>query len=957
MKFFRFMAGLFKLILWISIPLALGVGGLYLYTQTKDWNKDARVIADEVQRLTGRQLFIKGGVSFKFFPRPTLTLKDARLDNLPGAATDSLATIPQMIITPSLLSLVTGNSTVDDITLISPTIALEILPDGRKSWDLTIGRSTVGAATGTTLPIARVTLKDAVFKGYNQQTKYETKLLKVSGTIIPEGLQGAMKFNGTITRGDEQPLGLSFDTGAIASLGTIPLTASLQSGNSQFTMKGTLQDIGTNNAQYAFTMDGQLDQKLLPFGNRLARTANPLVKIAAQVSGHTKMLNITKLNIDGPAISGQGEGTIDLTKPRPSLKINLLLSQALLEANVLLPEGAATLTPTATPGQAATDPSFRVGDIGFGKYHEINLLNDVDIVFDLGITQAKFQKELLRNVRINVSSTPGGGLELRNLSVLLPGETSVEAKGTITDDGSVSDMAARFVGNIKVSGNSLKQFLSWLKVELPTIPKDKLNAFALSANAIFSKREVAVPALVARFDDTSISGGSAVVSNDPTKPSQVSLTMDNLNLDLYLPKFEDLIKEAGGSEQEAQYEKINAIQRRFDFLRVVQASFGATDLTFTINNLIYKGEPVSKASSRIRFGAAQLELSDIDIVAKNVQLHGKIQIDASGLRPFVNADLEVEDFNTADIPGLRLFFSSKQNTASVAQPEGQTAISERWSKDALDLHDMQAYDGKAHLFFRSLTHQNVLFENVTIQMHFKESFFTADSIRGNVFDGGKFDGNASFNIATQPTLSLSFALSNASIKEALLQLFNVKAISEGRFSTSGSISTIGNDIHSMIARLEGSLNLIVRGAKIEGFDLVTLTQSLAQILGAKQMRDLADAALRPGAPGSMYYDYAAGNVILSAGTLGMKDLEFFSPNFPPLFVNGNVNLAGWNYDIVLKTGLPLSPSGGFNLRREPADQDVPLFARIQGSIDNPTIVWEKGSIQKYWETRFYHQTP
>ena len=268
---------------------------------------------------------------------------------------------------------------------------------------------------------------------------------------------------------------------------------------------------------------------------------------------------------------------------------------------------------------------------------------------------------------------------------------------------------------------------------------------------------------------------------------------------------------------------------------------------------------------------------------------------------------------------------------------------------------MQAYDGKAHLYFRSLTHKNILFENVTVQLHFQENFLYADSIRGTVFDGGKFDGKAVLNIAAQPTLSLSFALSNASVKEALLQFFNVKSITEGRFSTSGSISTMGNDIRSMVSRLEGSLNLILRGAKIEGFDLVALTQSLAQILSAKQMRDLADAALRPGAPGSMYYDYAAGNLILSAGTLVMKDLQLYSPNFPPLSATGNVNLAGWNYDIVLKTGLPLGESGGFTLRREALDADVPLFARIQGSIDNPTFIWEKGAIQKYWEKRFYQR--
>ena len=950
MKFVHFIIGLFKLALWVCIPLMLGVGGLYIYSQTKDWNKEAKILTEEVYKATGRQLFIKGGVDFKFFPRPTLTLKDARLDNIPGAATDSLVTVPELIVTPGLLSLITGDFAVDDLTLVSPSIALEILPDGRKSWDLTIGRSQVGSTSS--LPISQIMLKNAILKGYNKQTNYETKLLKISGVIIPQGLEGAMKFNGTITRGNDL-LGLTFETGALVSVGTIPLTLELKYGVSDITLRGKLQDIGSNAAQYNFAVDGKLDQTLMPFGDRLARSQDPTIKISAQISGRPKMLSISKLNLEGTSLAGQGEGTIDLSKPRPAIKLNVLLSRAELAAQVLLAQGAATLTPTATPEQAASNPAFRVGDIGFGKYYEFNLLNDADIVFDLGISEAKFQQEAFQDVRVNVSSVAGGGLELRNLSARLPGGTNLEAKGTITDDGSVSDMPARFTGNIRLNGTSLKQFLAWLKVNLPPIPKDKLNAFAASANVIFSKREVSVPAVVARFDDTNITGGSAVVSNDPTKPSQLSLTMENLNLDLYLPKLEDLIKEAGGSEQEAQYEKLNAVQRKFDFLRVVESSLGASDLLFTVNNLTYRGEQVSKASSRIRFGSAQLGLTDIDVISKNVQMRGKINIDASALRPNINAELDVEDFNTADIPGIRMLFSNKQ-AAPEKLIEGQGSISERWSKELLDLRDFQAYDGKARISFKSLTHQNVLFENVTLQLRFQENFVYADSIRATAFDGGKFDGKAVVNIATLPTASLSFALSNASVREALLQLFNIKSVTEGRFSTSGSISTMGTNIQTMVSRLEGSLNLIIRGVRIQGFDFAALTDSLSQILSSKQMRDLADKALRQGSEGSMFYDYAAGNIILSAGTLGMNNLQLFSPNFPPLVVSGNVNLSGWNYDMLLKTGLPLGATGGYTLRREASAEDVPISARIQGSIDNPTIVWDKSPIEKYWEKRFYH---
>jgi hypothetical protein len=92
---------------------------------------------------------------------------------------------------------------------------------------------------------------------------------------------------------------------------------------------------------------------------------------------------------------------------------------------------------------------------------------------------------------------------------------------------------------------------------------------------------------------------------------------------------------------------------------------------------------------------------------------------------------------------------------------------------------------------------------------------------------------------------------------------------------------------------------------------------------------------------------------MSGGTITLNGLQLLSPNFPPLNLNGNVNLANWQYDVQLQTGLPLGADGGFQLRREANANDVPITGRITGSIDKPTLVWDKQPIEKYWEKRFY----
>ena len=952
---------LLKLTLWVGIPLALAIGGLFIYTQMKDWNAEAQHLAAEVKKATNRELLIKGPVKFSFFPRPTLTIYDARLDNLAGAANEAFIAVPALVATPSLLSFVTGETVLDNITLLGPVIALEILPDGRKSWDFNAAVSQLSPnaeagvqVTTSRLPVKVITFKEGTLRGYNQKTGYDAQLSKFGGDLQMRAINGPMHFEGTLTP-DNTPNGIKIDIGQIVPKGVVPFTVALLPGRSQITLKGEANDIGTPGANYKAALDANVERSLLPMGNQLAAPTEPgtntNVHITSDVTGTLNNLALSNMVIDGSGIKGAAEGKIDLSKPKPALQLNIVLSSVDLGANTLLPEGASTFAPSGpTPEEAAKDKAFRVGNIGFGQYYEMNLFRDVDLIFDIGVTAAQFKEETIRDFRLNVITQPQG-LEIRNFSAKLPGSAAFEVKGWITDDGTVQLNPVRFSGNVRVYGDNFLGFLKWMQVKLPKIQEGKLGQFAISANAILSRSEVSVPALVARFDQTSITGGRGHVANEPGKPSELSLTMENLNLDDYLPKLDTLIQEAGGAEQEAQYKELNASLRKFDFLRAIQVTFGATELELTVNNLTYKGEQIAKASTLIRFGSGQVELSNIDLVSQNFQMRGQVQVDASNLRPFLNAELNFEDFNTDAVSGIRVFFIDKE----VALEEGLNAksLSERWSKDSLSLDELKNYDGKFRFYFKSLTHQHIRFDNVTAAGHFQENVVTFDNLRATAFDGGKIDAKAVLNIAQLPSLSFSFALSNGSLKTLLGELFDVKAVTDGRFSASGSISTLGYDIRTMVARLEGSVNLILRSVRVKGYDLINLTQQLSKVLSAKQMRDLGDAQLRQDGPGTMDYDYATGNLIISGGVIGMNGLKLLSPAFPPAILNGNVNVAGWEYDLLAQFALPLSDSGAVLLRREASPTDLPINARVTGSIDTPTVTWEKDSIQKYWERRFY----
>lgn len=957
----RLLKRLFKLVLWIAIPAGGLVLALFIYTQMIDWNKEAEKLAAEVKRTTGRTLFIEGKVEFDFFPRPTLTVRGVKLDNIPGAVNEAFLKSPVAIITPSPLSILTGGSHIQNLTLQSPVIALEVLADGRKTWDFseavsaapsTVGGAPVAAAPAgqpgpaRAVPIDTITLKDATVRAYNRATNYDSAILKTSGQLRAETTAGPFYYDGSIAY-DFFNLPLKVTLGKWVD-GSVPFSLSLRPGKTDVTLKGSFQRSGASWTVNG-TASGVAEPLHLPLGNRLALPeggADSRIRIAGEITGDNNNVAIKGMTLQSPSIDGVGEMALKLGGPKPNFDANLMLTRMVAAADQLLPEGAATFNPEAAGGeQAAKDPAFRVGDIGFGRYYEVNLLKDIDMQVDVSVADLVFKNESVRNFRINLL-TVDGGIELRNASATLPGNASVELKGKLEDDGSATTRPVRFTGQMKVAGSNFLQFLKWLKFELPPIPEGRLGSFALNANAMISRTEFALPAIVARVDNTMITGGSARVSEGA--PVQLSLMLENLSLDDYLPKLDTLIEEAGGGVMEQQYKELNASLRKFDFLRAMQTTFGTMDLRINIKNLIYKGETISEAGATLRFGSAQIAFDDLIVRADDFAMKGKMSFDATKLRPSIATELEFEPINTNNIPNIRVLFAGKNSAEPQKMADGNV-VDNRWSRELLDLKDFTIFDGTFRLFFRSLTHNSVEFRNLVLSGRLQENYITVDSIRGEMFDGGKLDGKAAVNVTQAPAISLSFAFSNGSLKEALSQMFNMNSVEEGRFSMSGSVSTVGTDMQAMLMQATGSINVVARGIAVNGFNLTSLTEQLVRVLGIKQVREYADSLL---SSGTTRYDYATAGIVLSGGVMGLNNAVLTSSKLPPVNVVGNINLAAWKYDLAAEMRLPIA--GSVILWSGTAGlDDVVIPVRVTGSMDSPTVAWDKRGIEKYWEKRFY----
>ena len=140
-----------KLALSVVAILVLLTAGLLILPSFWDWNAEKGRIAEEVRRLTGRDLVIAGDVSLQLLPTPAFSAAEVSLANVEGSSSAQMIQLEELRIKVALFPLLKQQVLVETVTLVEPRVVLEVLPDGRRNWDF---RSTDPSADQASDPAA-----------------------------------------------------------------------------------------------------------------------------------------------------------------------------------------------------------------------------------------------------------------------------------------------------------------------------------------------------------------------------------------------------------------------------------------------------------------------------------------------------------------------------------------------------------------------------------------------------------------------------------------------------------------------------------------------------------------------------------------------------------------------------------------------------------------------------------
>ncbi len=235
--------------IFVALVVALLITG-YAILRSQDFNDFKPLIAEQVERLTGRKLVIEGALDLRISFTPSLAVRGVRLANADWGSRPNMMSVEVLAARVALLPLLAGKIDVEQVLLSGVDILLETDAEGQANYQFS--SSNQSASTGASseddlvVPVIRdmrisdaaLTYRDGV-SGRQLQLRLDELTVFGQGPNQPLELRLAAAFNDT-------PLSVQATLGSPAEMlapsKPWPLDVIVESADSTLTLAGTVAE-------------------------------------------------------------------------------------------------------------------------------------------------------------------------------------------------------------------------------------------------------------------------------------------------------------------------------------------------------------------------------------------------------------------------------------------------------------------------------------------------------------------------------------------------------------------------------------------------------------------------------------------------------------------------------------------------------------------------------------------
>lgn len=605
-----------------------------------NWNNYKSEISNQVRQLTGRDLIIAGDISAQVFPAPRLVADKVSLSSLEGANNPDLISLRSVEVRVALAPLITGQIRVETVRLVEPRIYLEVLADGRSTWEITppsSGSSGFDQQTAEGAEPERTANGEApaividAFEIVNGRVRFEDPASDVSETIEDINMQIAAASlvagpysleGGLLARGLR--LSVDADVGTIVEGRTFPIDASFGIGGDRASIKVNGTVIGLDAAprftgNLAITAEdiAALVKALSP-DMLLPKPLSQRFALSGKIDASNAELTFTDFDIDIGGSMGKGsvKGQFaDIPRVTAEIQIDKITVDPWLEggeATAVAPDSTKTgqtESAIAADEQPASEsaPSNET-DAGFA------LPNAIEVSANVRVDEVSMRGDAVENIILSAQLSKGE-VTLNQFTLQGPGKLDVAAFGFLT----AKDGVPSFDTSIEASVEDLESLLKWADIKTG-LPAGKPGNLKFKAAAKGTDTNISLQELALSFDETNIVGAANVLLRERLGIG-ATIKVDKINVDTYMPVQSEADTPSSSPPEEPSAQTAEGNTQQSAPVKSATGPFAAlaplaeidANIKASVQSLTAKGIPIKDINADIGLLAGNLTIRNISV--------------------------------------------------------------------------------------------------------------------------------------------------------------------------------------------------------------------------------------------------------------------------------------------------------------------------------------------------------
>ena len=261
---------------------------------------------------------------------------------------------------------------------------------------------------------------------------------------------------------------------------------------------------------------------------------------------------------------------------------------------------------------------------------------------------------------------------------------------------------------------------------------------------------------------------------------------------------------------------------------------------------------------KVTGAANQYTFSNIVGDVGPVKLSGSGKLNLAQAKPYFDFNLKA-----GEIP-LHKFLKQ----ASAKKAKENTDVYGQWTREAMDLSLLSAYDGRAQVSAASLLYNGYVFENPIFGLELKDGVISVNNFTGRLF-GGDVAMSGIFGGVGKPKVEMNMTMKKASLSQATKSSAGIAPVT-GFFELSGKFAGEGVSQYDMISSLSGDGIITASPGLISGIDIPALSSKLSAMDSNGAFLDLLGTTL---SGGETSYNGGVSNIIAKDGKLQFSPFD------------------------------------------------------------------------------------